>query len=224
MLVNAKHHTMIKCVGTIFNYKLFDAGSCLILVFRTTAVGPHCKINFQLINFHFIILLILVLNFIITISFDVELNNYIKIGLKILFYGSALICLFIFAEPFRLRAIYFLMCVITPLLCISESLLSELLTLLLFTSIPLYESNNYEIQSYSSPMGTCCQYQVYENYSPFIRFRGKFTYTEFTEVHGKQEEDLAPFSEIEKIKNIKIKKDSIFIDFEDNSTISFKLY
>lgn len=176
----------------------------------------------KLTKFHFIILLILVVNFIITLSFNFGLNNYVKIGLKILFYGSALIGVFVFAEPFKHRVIYFISCVITPLLCISESLLGELLALLLLTSIPVYEGNNYQIQSYSSPMGTCCQYQVYENYSPFIHLMGKFNYTKVT--NWEEELVILSKSKAEKIKNIKVEKDSIFIDFKDDSSRSFKLY
>lgn len=186
----------------------------------------------KLIKFHFIILLILVINFIIGLLLNFELNNYVNIGLKILLYGSALIGFFLSLKPFRTVAIYFSLYVICSLCFLLGylfkgslvAIIGGIFGLLLFIFPPLYEDNNYEIHSYSSLLGTCCQYEVYENYYPFIHSKGKFNYTKFTDIDGKQEEDLAPFSGVEKIKNIKIEKDSIFIDFEDNSSRSFELY
>ena len=184
----------------------------------------------KLIKFHFIILLILVINFFISLLLDFELNNYTKIGLKILLYGSALIGFFVFLKPFKSIAVYCSLYVICSLYFLLSYLIkggfveviSSIFGLLLFTSPPLYEANNYEIQPYYAIMGSCCQYKVYENYSPFIRYRGNFTYTEIIDKH----KEPVNFSDstIGTIKNIEIEKDNVFIEFKNKSTRRFKLY
>lgn len=177
----------------------------------------------KLIKFHFIILLILVVNFIITISFDVGLNNYIKIGLKILLYGSALVGSVVFFKPFKFVTAYFSLYIISPLLIflawladgIMGAVLGGLFLGLFYTTTPVYKQDNYEIHSpFTGFMGSCCYYEIYETNLFFIRNKGKFYYSDYTIDRQK----------VEEIQNIKIEKDSIFIDFKDNSSRSFKLY
>ncbi len=184
----------------------------------------------KLINFHFIILLILVVNFFIALLLNFELNNYVNIGLKILLYGSALIGFFVFLKPFKSVAVYCSLYV-TGSLCFLLSyvikegfieVIGSIFGLLLFTSPPLYEDNKYEIHPYYAIMGACCQYKIYENYSPLLRYRGNFSYSEI--INKEEESVFFSDSTIETIKNIKIEKDSIFINFKDNSSRSFKLY
>lgn len=183
----------------------------------------------KLIKFHFIILLILVINFIITLSFDFGLNNYIKITLKILLYGSALVGSILFFKPFKIVTSYFSLYVISPLLIflgwladgILGMLLSGIFLGLFYTPLPTYTQENYVIQE-SAFMGS--KYEVYENHSIFIKSNSSFDYTELINL-GKDKVIYLPSDlEREEIKNIKIENDSIFINFKDNSTRSFQLY
>ncbi len=187
----------------------------------------------KLIKFHFIILLILVVNFIITLSFDVGLSNYIKIGLKFLLYGSALVGSVLFFKPFKFITAYFSLYVVSPLLIffawladgIMGAILGSIFLGLFYTTIPVYKQDNYEIHSpFTGFMGGCCGYDLYENNCLLSKNKATFAYTEYTTINGEKVEELAPFLDGETIKNIKIEKDSIFIEFEDNSSRSFKLY
>ncbi|WP_338768933.1 hypothetical protein WAF17_08805 [Bernardetia sp. ABR2-2B] len=186
----------------------------------------------KLIKFHFIILLILVVNFIITLSFDIGLNNYIKIGLKILLYGSALVGSVAFFKPFKFVTAYFSLYVISPLLIflawladgIFGAILASVFVGIFYTSTPVYKQDNYEIHSaFKGFMGNCCRYEVYKNNFLFSKNTSTFAYTEYTTINGEKVEELAPFLDGSKIKNIKIENDSIFIEFKDNSSRSFEL-
>ncbi|AFM03512.1 hypothetical protein Fleli_1074 [Bernardetia litoralis DSM 6794] len=74
------------------------------------------------------------------------MNNYIKIGLKILFYGSALVGSVLFFKPFKIVTAYFSLYVISPLLIflawladgILGMLLSGIFLSLFYTPLPTY--------------------------------------------------------------------------------------
>ncbi len=178
----------------------------------------------KLIKFHFIILLILVVNFFIGLVLNFELNNYVKIGLKILFYGSALVGFFICFKPFRLVTAYFSLYLFFPFAFLAvlgkNGFMVAAFLLPLTNSFPLYENNNFQIYNHFAIMGACCEYEVYENYSPFIRYRGSFIYTEIIDKEPVNFSD----STIEMIKNVEIEKDNVFIEFKDKATRRFKLY
>lgn len=95
---------------------------------------------------------------------------------------------------------------------------------LLYTPFPLYEEGNYGIRQYYSLKVTDAQYEVYEEYSPFIKSRGTFNYTIFLTNKDEEEiEEIAPVLEEQQIEDIYIQRDSIFIDFKNKPTRSFIL-
>lgn len=187
----------------------------------------------KLLKFHFIILLILVINFFISLFFDIGLNSYIKIGLKILLYGSAVIGSVLFFKLFKIVTSYFSLYVISPFLIflawladgIMGAIIASIFVGIFYTSIPVYTQDNYEVhEEFKGFMGRYCRYEIHENSFLFSKNIATFAYSEYIILNGEEVEELSPFLEEEKIKNIKIETDSIFIDFKDNSTRSFELY
>ncbi|WP_375562586.1 hypothetical protein ACE193_08580 [Bernardetia sp. OM2101] len=180
----------------------------------------------KLIKFHFLILLILVVNFIITIGFDLGLNSYVRIGLKILFYGSAVIGFIVFLKPFQFITAYFSLYVVSPILFflgIMKGFLGLIFMLFFLNSTPLYKDENYEIHPYYAIMGACCQYEVYEVYSPFLYSKGQFNYAE--PINSKEEESGDTDTLDEKnISHIQVEYNTLLIKLKDSTEKTYRLY
>ena len=167
----------------------------------------------NLLKFHFLILLILVINFIIAIGFDFGLNHYITISLKILLYGSAIVGAFLFFNPFKFITAYFSLYVISPFLIfvawladgIFGAILASVFVGIFHVSTPIYTQNDYEIhEEFRGFMGHCCGYEVYKNHFIFSQKIGKVSFDDF--LHS------------DKVTKLEIQEDMLILHFEDNST------
>ncbi|WP_291724476.1 hypothetical protein [Bernardetia sp.] len=178
----------------------------------------------RLVKFHFIILLILVVNFIITIGFNFGLNSYVRIGLKVLFYGSGLVGLVAFFRSFNFITAYFSLYVIFPILSfvpIVGNFIKWFFVLFISTSLPVYESKDYEIHSYYGIMPAYNQYEIYEVYSPFLLSKGKFSYSE---AMNKEENESDELLNGESIDSIRFDNSVLIMKINDSTEKKFKLY
>lgn len=191
----------------------------------------------KLIKFHFIILLILVVNFVITSIFDIGLNSYVKTLLALLLYGSGFS---LFAlnfkrlfKPFTLLKFYSTFFVTIPLLVLfvsnidehwSNSISSDFRkSISIYT--PVYRQYNYEIYEKTHVLDilntncfgtTSSDYHIDKNY--FI-FSIRLGYFDFDYNYKDREvlniDDFKPLKS-KSLKNINVEKDSVYMNFNNH--------
>ncbi|WP_375562585.1 hypothetical protein ACE193_08575 [Bernardetia sp. OM2101] len=198
----------------------------------------------KLVKFHFIILLILVVNIFVTNIFNFGLNSYAKMLLAFLLVGSGFS---LFAlnfkrlfKPFTFLKVYSTFYITIPLLILFfwnsneywNNSISYRFERTLSTGKLVYEQSNYKIYEYmkpsifNTPNGGCSnsfstEYFLDKNY--FI-FKTRLGY--FHSVYKDRENTNfeIPMSLIEEdMKNINVANDSIFINFYESDNMVFEI-
>lgn len=138
------------------------------------------------LRIHIITLIILLINFIINIVFEISLIDNLRLILKILFYVSACILFFYYVKPFKKRALYFSIYIFSPVLIfitwIIDGIFGAVLgSIFLFFFVPndiRFEDDQIQInRNFKGFLGSCCTYEVIEKkYFLFERKIGKFQF------------------------------------------------
>lgn len=141
-----------------------------------------------LLRIHLTTLIILLVNFLINVIFEIGLIANLRLVLKILFYVSACILFFYYAKPFKKRVLYFSIYIFSPFLIfiswIMDGILGAILgSFFLFFFVPndnRFENDEIQINTkFQGLLGACCTYEVIEKkYFLFERKIGEFQFEE----------------------------------------------
>ncbi|MFB3389500.1 hypothetical protein [Flavobacterium sp. LAR06] len=129
------------------------------------------KFKKLLLKIHIATLIILLINFIINVVFEISLIANLHLILKVLFYFSACILFFYYVKPFKKIALYFSLYIFSPVFIfiswlidgIMGAILSSILVFFFFPNDIRFE--NEQIQIKKTPrgfLGACCKYEVIE--------------------------------------------------------------
>ncbi|RKR10649.1 hypothetical protein C8C83_2327 [Flavobacterium sp. 90] len=142
------------------------------------------KIKKILLRTHLITLIILLINFIINVVFEIGLISNLRLVLKILFYASACILFFYNVKPFKKRALYFSVYIFSPFFIFIGWLIDGIFgailgSVFLFFFVPndtRFENDQIQINTkFQGFLGSCCKYEVIEKkYFLFERKIGEF--------------------------------------------------
>jgi len=141
-----------------------------------------------LLRIHITTLIILLINFLVNIIFEISLIANLRLVLKILFYVSACILFFYYVKPFKKIALYFSIYIFSPLLIfiswIIDGVFGAILgSVFLFFFVPndtRFENDQIQINTkFQGFLGACCKYEVIEKkYILFERKMGEFQFDE----------------------------------------------
>lgn len=139
-----------------------------------------------LLRIHVITFIILLINFIINVVFEIGLISNLRLVLKILFYVSACILFFYYVKPFKKRALYFAVYIFSPLLIFISWLIDGIFgailgSVFLFFFVPndtRFENDQIQINTkFQGLVGMCCKYEVIEKkFFLFERKIGEFQF------------------------------------------------
>lgn len=132
------------------------------------------KIKNILLRIHLTTLIILLINFIINVVFEISLITNIRLVLKILVYLSACILFFYYVKPFKKRTLYFSIYIFSPVFIFISWLIDGifgalLASVFLFLFVPndtRFENDQIQINKKTAGLlGACCKYEVIEKKS-----------------------------------------------------------
>lgn len=124
-----------------------------------------------LLGIHITTLIILLINFIINVVFDISLIANLRLVLKILFYVSACILFFYYVKPFKKIALYFSIYIFLPFFTFISWLIdgvfgAVVVSVFLFFVVPndiRFENDQIQInKKFEGFLGACCKYEVIE--------------------------------------------------------------
>lgn len=132
------------------------------------------KIKNIILRIHLTTLIILLINFIINVVFEISLIANIRLVLKILLYVSACILFFFYVKPFKKRALYFSIYIFSPVFIFISWLIDGIFgailgSIFLFFFVPndnRFENDQIQINRKTAGLlGACCKYEVIEKKS-----------------------------------------------------------
>jgi len=165
---------------------------------------PHKKI---LLKIHLALVILLVINFLCQMNFDIGLNRKLSFGLKIIFYITGILLFFKTIKPFQKISIYFSLYIVSPILIfigwIIDGIFGAILgSIFLFFFVPnesLQKVENITIyKKFGGLFGRCCDYEFTKD--ELIIFERKVAELNFENVNF----DKVP---------MKIKSDTLYLNF-----------
>jgi hypothetical protein len=124
-----------------------------------------------ILRIHLTTLIILLINFIINVVFEISLIANLRLVLKILFYVSACILFFYYVKPFKKIALYFSIYIFSPFIIFISWLIDGIFgavlgSIFLFFFVPndiRFENDDIQInKKFGGFLGRCCEYEVIE--------------------------------------------------------------
>ncbi len=121
---------------------------------------------------HFSLLLLLLVNFTLGLIFDIKFSAKLIFAVKVITYISAIVLFFLSLKQSKLIIAYCSLYILSPfavlLSWLVDGILGALVGSLFFAFLApperLSQYNNYELRSpFSGFMGSCCQYDIYQN-------------------------------------------------------------
>ncbi len=124
-----------------------------------------------LLRIHITTLIILLINFIISVVFEISLIANLRLILKVLFYFSACILFFYYVKPFKKIALYFSIYIFSPVFILISWLIDGVFSAVvgsffLFFFVPndiRFENDQIQInKKFEGLLDACCKYEVIE--------------------------------------------------------------
>jgi len=138
------------------------------------------------LRIHITTLIILLINFIINVVFEISLIANLRVILKTLFYVSACILFFYYARPFKKIALYFSLYILSPFFIFISWLIDGVFgavvgSFFLFFFVPndiRFQNDQIQInKKFEGFLGACCKYEVIEKkYFLFEKNRAEFQF------------------------------------------------
>ncbi len=164
------------------------------------------KFKKLLLRIHITTLIILLINFIINVVFEISLVANLRLVLKILFYISACILFFYYVKPFKKRALYFSIYIFSPIFIFIGWLIDGIFgavlgSFFLFFFVPndiRFENDQIQInKNFEGFLSACCKYEVIEK--KFFLFERKIGEFQFEDNLYLRKEDIQIQKDILKI-------------------------
>lgn len=165
---------------------------------------PHKKI---ILKIHIALLILLVINFLCQMNFDIGLNRKLSFGLKIIIYITGILLFFKTIKTFQKISIYFSLYIVSPILIfigwIIDGIFGAILgSIFLFFFAPnenLQKVENITIyKKFGGLLGRCCDYEFTKE--EFIIFERKVAELNFENVN---------FNKVP----MKVKSDTLYLNF-----------
>lgn len=176
----------------------------MFICFQQYLMKPHKK---TLLKIHITLVVLLVINFLCQMNFNISLNRKLSFGFKLIFSATGILLFFKTIKPFQKISIYFSLYLISPILIfigwIIDGIFGAILgSVFLFFFAPnenLHKVENITVyKKFGGLLGRCCDYEFTKE--ELLIFERKVAELNFENVNF----DKVP---------MKIKSDTLYLNF-----------